>query len=396
VLMAALQHGYGPGTARLWPRHSLGRGTAGLGQASQRPAVATVAAVAAAASGTPGGVNTRSCDMSGPRIAAMATPAYRATNERFDLDELESYRHELTAYCYRMLGSAFEAEDAVQEMMLRAVRAGHTFEGRSTPRAWLYRIATNVCLDLLRSRSRRACPVGLGPPSPPVHASLGPALPEQAWITPAADARVLCKEGDPAEIAAARETIRLAFVTALQCLPARHRAVLILCQVLRFEAAEVAEILGGTAAAVNSTLYRARATLAALPADQRPAEVSGDHAELLSRYLDAFERYDIAAFVSLLHEDAVQSMPPYAMWLRGAADIGAWMAGAGNGCRGSRLLGTRANSCPAFGQYRVDPYGGYSPFALHVREISGRRVSRLHTFLDVARIFPLFALPPRL
>jgi RNA polymerase sigma-70 factor, ECF subfamily len=326
----------------------------------------------------------------------MSVPVYRATGARLDLDGLERYRPELTAYCYRMLGSAFEAEDAVQEMMLRAVRAGHTFEGRSTPRAWLYRIATNVCLDLLRSRSRRACPVGLGPPSPPLHASLGPMLPEHTWITPAPDARMLPVAGDPAEIAAARETIRLAFVTALQCLPARQRAVLILCQVLRFEAAEVAEMLDASVAAVNSTLYRARATLAALPADQRPAEVSGDHAELLARYLDAFERYDIAAFVSLLHEDAVQTMPPFAMWLQGAADIGAWLAGAGRACRGSRLLPRRANGCPAFGQYHVDPHGGYSPFALHVLEIAGGRVSRLHTFLDAGRIFALFELPPRL
>jgi RNA polymerase sigma-70 factor, ECF subfamily len=326
----------------------------------------------------------------------MSARAYRAASERLDLDGLEGYRPELTAYCYRMLGSAFEAEDAVQEMMLRAVRAGHTFEGRSTTRTWLYRIATNICLDLLRSRSRRAWPVGLGPPSPPVHTSLGPMLPEQTWITPAPDARVLAKEGDPAEIAAARETVRLAFVTALQCLPPRQRAVLILCQVLRFEAAEVAEMLDTTVAAVNSTLYRARATLAALPADQRPAEVTGDHAELLARYLDAFERYDIAAFVSLLHEDAVQSMPPFAMWLQGAADIGAWLTGAGSACRGSRLLPRKANGCPAFGQYHADPHGGYRPFALHVLEISDGRVSRLHTFLDVDRIFGLFGLPPRL
>jgi RNA polymerase sigma-70 factor, ECF subfamily len=326
----------------------------------------------------------------------MSVSAFRAAGERIDTDGLEGYRHELTAYCYRMLGSAFEAEDAVQEMMLRALRAGHTFEGRSTLRAWLYRIATNVCLDLLRSSSRRAFPVGLGPPSPPVHASLGPMLPEQTWITPAPDSRVIGKEGDPAEIAAARETIRLAFVTALQCLPARQRAVLILCQVLRFEAAEVAGMLGVTVAAVNSMLYRARATLAALPADRRPAEVSGEHAELLARYLDAFERYDIPAFVRLLHHDAVQSMPPFAMWLQGAADIGAWLAGAGSACRGSRLLPRQANGCPAFGQYHADPHGGYSPFALHVLEISGGRVSRLHTFLDADRIFVLFALPPRL
>jgi RNA polymerase sigma-70 factor, ECF subfamily len=310
--------------------------------------------------------------------------------------QLERYRRELTAYCYRMLGSGFEAEDAVQEIMLRALRAGDTFEGRSTIRSWLYRIATNVCLDLLRGRRHRAWPVGLGPPSPPLRSSLGAMLAESAWVTPVAEARVVPEYGDPAEIIAARETIKLAFVTALQHLPARQRAVLVLCQVLRFEAAEAAEMLGTTTAAVSSALRRARATLAALPAETRPAEVSADQAELLDRYVAAFERYDIAALVGLLHADAVQSMPPFAMWLKGPADIGAWMLGAGSECRGSRLLPTAANGCPAFGQYHVDADGGYSPWALHVVEVYGGRVTELHFFLDTDRLFPLFDLPAHL
>ena len=315
---------------------------------------------------------------------------------RSDPDTLEHYRRELTGYCYRMLGSGCEAEDAVQEVMLRAWRAAETFQGRSSLRSWLYRIATNVCLDQLRGRSRRACPVGLGPPSPPDGDALGPMLPEYAWVSPVADSRVLPGDGDPAEIAVARESIRLAFVTALQHLPPRQRAVLVLCRVLRFEAAEVAGQLGTTVAAVNSALQRARATLAALPADDRPTEVGDGQAELLSRYLDTFQRYDMAAFIDLLHADAVQSMPPFAMWLRGADDIVAWMLGPGAGCRGSVLLPSQANGCPAFGQYRPDPGGGHTPWSLQVIEISGGRVAEIHAFLDTDRLFPLFDLPPHL
>ncbi len=277
----------------------------------------------------------------------MTAHALEGTSERFGPDRLEHYRRELTGYCYRMLGSGFEAEDAVQEVMLRALRAGDTFEGRSSLRSWLYRIATNTCLDMLRGRRRRAWPVGLGPSSPPDGNFLGPMLPEHAWVAPIGDSRVLPEDGDPAEIAAVRETIRLAFVTALQNLPPRQRAMLLLCQVLRFEAAEVAEQLGTTVAAVNSALQRARSTLAALPSGERPTEVGADNADLLTRYVDAFERYDIAAFVELLHADAIQCMPPYAMWLRGADDIGAWMLGPGIGCRGSRLLPTAANGRPS-------------------------------------------------
>ncbi|HEY6276808.1 MAG TPA: sigma-70 family RNA polymerase sigma factor [Streptosporangiaceae bacterium] len=315
---------------------------------------------------------------------------------RSDPNTLEHYRRELTGYCYRMLGSGVEAEDAVQEVMLRAWRAAGAFEGRSSLRSWLYRIATNVCLDQLRGRTRRASPAGLGPPSPPHVDLLGPMLPERIWVSPVPDIRVLPSEGDPAEIAVARESIRLAFVTALQHLPPRQRAVLVLCQVLRFEAAEVADQLGTTVAAVNSALQRARATLAALPADDRPNEVEAGQEELLSRYLDAFQRYDMAAFIDLLHADAVQSMPPFAMWLRGAGDIVAWMLGPGADCRDSLLRPTQANGCPAFAQYRPDPDGGHRPWSLQVLEISGGRVAEIHAFLDTGRLFPLFGLPAHL
>jgi RNA polymerase sigma-70 factor (ECF subfamily) len=299
-----------------------------------------------------------------------------------------------------MLGSGFEAEDAVQETMVRAWRNAERFEGRSSVRSWLFRIATNVCLDMLRNVQRRARPMEMGPSSPPVERHLGPLLPECTWITPAPDARVLPDNADPADVAIEREGIRLAFVTALQHLPARQRAALILCEVLRWQATEVAELLDTTTAAVNSALQRARATLASLPAEERSTEVNAEQAELLARYVDAFERYDIEAFVALLHEDAVQSMPPFAMWLQGARNIGDWMVQPGpSACRGSRLVATTANGCPAFGQYRPDPAGGYAPWAMQVIEISGGRIAALSFFLDLLdtdRLFPLFGLPVHL
>jgi RNA polymerase sigma-70 factor, ECF subfamily len=307
-------------------------------------------------------------------------------------DELERYRRELTGYCYRMLGSGFEADDAVQETMVRAWRAADSFEGRSSVRSWLYRIATNVCLDALRGRERRAQPMELGPSSAPVESSLTLMLPEHAWVSPIADDRVLPEHGDPAEIAAARESIRLAFVTALQHLPARQRAVLILSEVLRWHATEVAELLDTSVAAVNSALQRARATLAAVHAESRPETVDSGQRDLLSRYVDAFERYDVSTLVTLLHDDAVQSMPPYAMWLRGNTNIGAWLLGPGSECRGSVLLPTSANGSPAFGQYRVDPEGGHKPWALQVLEVSGDKISGFHAFLDV-NLFAEFGLP---
>jgi RNA polymerase sigma-70 factor (ECF subfamily) len=310
-------------------------------------------------------------------------------------DSLEQYRRELTGYCYRMLGSGFEAEDAVQETMVRAWRAADGFEGRSSVRSWLYRIATNVCLDMQRGPQRRARPMDLGPATPPDPKYLAATLPENAWISPIADTRILPEGADPAEVAVERDSIRLAFVTALQHLPARQRAVLILCEVLRWQASEVAELLDTSVPAVNSALQRARATLSTVSRDA-PSPIS-DRAEqeLLERYVDAFERYDVATLVTLLHDDAIQSMPPYSMWLVGAENIGTWFLGPGIGCEGSRLLPTTANGSPAFGQYRVDPAGGYAPWALQVLEIKGDRIAEFHAFLD-PDLFPKFGLPTHL
>jgi RNA polymerase sigma-70 factor (ECF subfamily) len=310
-------------------------------------------------------------------------------------EDLEQYRLELTGYCYRMLGSLFEADDAVQEAMVRAWKGMDGFEGRSAVRSWLYRIATNVCLDMLRGRRRRALPVDLGPSST-ADSFLGATLPEHAWVEPVPDARVLPADGDPAEVAATRETIRLAFVTALQHLPPRQRAVLILREVLRWQATEVAELLDTSVAAVNSALQRARATLAARDVDaSRPPVVDADQQALLARYVDAFERYDITLLVSLLHEDAVMSMPPYDFWLRGPVEMGRWFLGEGIGCRGSRLVATAANGCAAFGSYRPDGEGGHQPWAIQVIEISGDRIVGHHNFLDTD-LFAAFGLPARL
>jgi RNA polymerase sigma-70 factor (ECF subfamily) len=310
--------------------------------------------------------------------------------------DLEPLRRELTGYCYRMLGSGFEAEDAVQEAMLRAWRNADKFEGRSSLRSWLYRIATNVCIDMQRSVQRRARPMEMGPSSPPIESHLGPPLSEAAWVTPIPDASVAPESSDPAEVVHYRESIRLAFVTALQHLPARQRAALILCEVLRWQAAEVAELLETTVPAVNSALQRARSTLQNLPMDQSET-LDGADTELLALYVDAFERYDIEKLVTLLRDDAVQSMPPFAMWLQGAAEIGRFMVQPGpSECRGSRLLVTSANGCPAFGQYKPDPNGGFSPWAIQVLEISSGKITGLQFFLsllDSERLFPSFGLP---
>jgi RNA polymerase sigma-70 factor (ECF subfamily) len=311
-------------------------------------------------------------------------------------DDLEGHRRELTAYCYRMLGSGFDADDAVQETMVRAWKAGEQFEGRSSVRSWLYRIATNVCIDMLRGRQRRARPMELGPSRPPVEASLEGVLPEGSWVSPIADERVLPPEADPAEVAVAKDSIRLAFVAALQHLPARQRAALILCEVLRWQATEAAELLDTSVAAINSALQRARATMGSVTVDSGPATVGDDQRDLLARYVDAFQSYDMDRLVKLLHEDAIQSMPPFAMWLQGAGDIARFMLGPGAGCRGSRLIPVAANGSPAYAQYKPDPEGGYSPWALQVVEISGGRIVGLNFFLDTARLFPAFGLPDHL
>ena len=313
--------------------------------------------------------------------------------------DVEPYRRELTAYCYRMLGSGFEAEDAAQEAIVRAWKNRESFEGRSALRSWLYRIATNVCLDMLRSKLRRARPMELGPSSMAATAVLS-TLPEEAWVTPVADRSVLDDAADPAEVVAAKESIRLAFVAALQHLPAKQRAVLILREVIKWQASEVAELLDTSVASVNSALQRARATLADRIARAEggvPAAEPMDAAqkELLAKYVDAFERYDIDELVTLLHDDVVLSMPPYELWLRGIDNLRSWFLNQGIGCRGSRLVATAANGCAAFGSYRPDPNGGHSPWALQVIEISGGRIVGHHNFLDTT-LFAAFGLPPRL
>jgi RNA polymerase sigma-70 factor (ECF subfamily) len=311
--------------------------------------------------------------------------------------DLEQHRRELTAYCYRMLGSPFEAEDAVQDTLLRAWKGLARFEGRATLRSWLYRIATNVCLDMLGGRERRARPMDLGPAGLPELESLRD-RPEVTWIHPAPDG-LLLPEGDPAAVAEARETIRLAFVAALQHLPPRQRAVLLLREVLNLSAADVAELLDTTVASVNSALQRARATLDATEVvDRGRRTLTAEDRDLLDRYVGAFERYDVVELTDLLREDASQSMPPYDLWLRGREDIFAWWFGPGIGCSGSRVVpAPAANGATAFGQYKPAEDGnGYEPWALQVVEVEDGRIVELTFFLDTERVFPLFGLPPHL
>jgi RNA polymerase sigma-70 factor (ECF subfamily) len=327
------------------------------------------------------------------------TVVEQATVSSADLERtLEQHRRELTGYCYRMLGSPFEAEDAVQETLLRAWRSFEKFEGRSAVRSWLYRIATNVCFDMLGSRSRRATPMDLGPAQEPVAENLF-TLPEASWIEPIPTGSV-AEDGDPAEVAMGRETIRLAFIAALQHLPARQRAVLILCEVLRWKAAEVAELLETSVASVNSALQRARATLEGAGIDPAAAAPPLDETqlEMLERYVEAFQNYDMDALTSLIREDASQSMPPFDMWMQGRDDILTWMVGPGIGCKGSRVLpAPEANGTVAFGQYKPSESGsGHDPWALMVLELDGDQITELTFFLDTERLFPLFGLPPRL
>ena len=301
--------------------------------------------------------------------------------------ELEEYRRELTAYCYRMLGSAADAEDAVQETMIRAWRSLDTFEGRSALRSWVYRIATNVCFDALASAKKRARPMDLGGPGEPIVENLRE-LPEVTWLTPLPT---------PDEAAEQRDTLRLAFVAALQHLPPKQRAALILCEVLQWQASEAAELLDTSIASINSALQRARATLATADI-AAPAELDAEARALLERYVAAFEAYDIDQLTGLVHEDAIQSMPPFDLWLRGRDDIFTWWLGPGIGCSGSKLVPAErtANGLPAWGQYKPSPDGGYEPWALQVVEVIGGKVAELTFFLDTKTLFPLFGLPPGL
>jgi len=281
--------------------------------------------------------------------------------------ELEQHRAELTAYCYRMLGSPFDAEDAVQDAFVRAWKSRDRFEGRAAMRSWLYRIATNVCLDMLKGKERRILPFELGSASEPLESNLNvPA--EVTWLEPIPQQLLIAPEGDPADVAVANESVRLAFVAALQHLPARQRAVLILREVLSWQATEVGELLGMSVASVNSALQRARATLAKSNIDSTGAAqpLSESDRALLERYVAAFERYDIEALTSLIQKDATQSMPPYDMWLAGRDDIFAWWFGPGIGCRGSRVIPVSSPNGPAFAQYKPSPNGGYDPWAIPV------------------------------
>jgi RNA polymerase sigma-70 factor (ECF subfamily) len=318
-----------------------------------------------------------------------------AVSTDFRVEDLEQYRRELTGYCYRMTGSAFEADDAVQETMVRAWKKMDTFEGRSALRSWLYRIATNVCLDMLRGRQRRALAMDLGPAGK-ADAFTWATREENAWVTPIPDARVMPDDGDPADVVEARETIKLAFVTALQHLPARQRAVLILREVLRWQATEVAELLDTTVASVNSALQRARATLSTLDTgEDQSVPVTEDQQAMLERYVDAFERYDISSLVSLLRDDVVMSMPPFDFWLNGPDEMAKWFVGEGKGCAGSRLVPVQANGMAAFACYKPDPEGGHAPWSIQLIEVSGDRIVGHHNFLDTT-LFEAFGLPAHL
>jgi RNA polymerase sigma-70 factor (ECF subfamily) len=313
--------------------------------------------------------------------------------------QLEEYRRELTGYCYRMLGSAFEADDAVQETMIRAWRSADRFEGRSSLRSWLYRIATNVCLDMLAARKKRSRPMDLRPPQS-ADTPLPPPIEEAAWIEPIEDVAVVAPDSDPVEQAIARESIKLAFMAALQHLPPKQRAVLILREVLRWQASEVADLLDTSVASVNSALQRARETMDVrkVTLDDAPVHAEMDDAsrELLARYVAAFESYDMDALTALLHEDATWNMPPYDLWLQTHPDIVKWCLGPGIGCQGSRLIPIDVNGSPGFAQYKPGAGGRLEPWSVQVVEMRDGKINGLTFFLDTQRFFPRFGVPASL
>jgi RNA polymerase sigma-70 factor (ECF subfamily) len=306
-----------------------------------------------------------------------------------DVSALEAHRTALTGHCYRMLGSAADADDAVQETIVRAWRSLGRFEGRASLRTWLYRIATNVCLDALSDSSRRMRPMEEGPATTVERASLD-TRERTHWLEPIPDARALPADADPFELTALRQSIRLAFVAALQHLPPRQRASLLLADVLGWSSAEIAECIETSVAAVNSSLQRARATMAARNGTASAAALDDEQVALLERYVDAFQRYDVDGLVSLLRDDAAFSMPPYSMWLQGPSEVRGWLLGPGAECRGSRLVPVAAcGGSPAFAQYRR----GTDAWALIVLELDGPRISGWTSFLDVETLFPMFGLP---
>jgi RNA polymerase sigma-70 factor (ECF subfamily) len=310
-----------------------------------------------------------------------------------NIQHLEIHRAAITGHCYRMLGSFFDAEDATQEALIRAWKGLDRFDGRASLKNWLYRIATNVCLDEIHNKSRRARPMEEGQPfsgTPSIEDLVQ--RPADTWIEPISDARALPADSDPSERAILKQSIRLAFVAALQKLAPKQRAVLLLIEVLGFSAAEAAETLESSVASVNSALQRARAALA----DRSPVtapDLSEQQKEMLNRYVTAFEQYDIDALTALLRRDATISMPPYALWFRGHESIRNWMLGLGCGCRGSRLVPAAACGSPAFAQYRINPEGGHKAWAVIVLELLDDRIAAVNSFLDVENLFPRFDLP---
>lgn len=308
---------------------------------------------------------------------------------------LEQYRPALTGHCYRMLGSVLDAEDAVQESMLRAWKGIDRFNEQSSIKTWLYRIATNVCLDTLTSSGRRRIRPVESTPNPAVVASdmSLPQQPREYWVEPISDLAALPAEADsdPEELAILRESIRLAFVAALQYLPPRQRAVLLMTQVLNMSAAETAEGLEMTVASVNSALQRARATMDARNPAVVPRALSAEQTKLVARYVEAFESYDVDALTRLLHEEATLSMPPYEMWLMGHDSIAQWMLTFGIGCKGSVLVPVQASGgTPAFAQYRD---GGDTPWAVITLELNDNQITSITSYLDVNTLFPRFGMP---
>jgi RNA polymerase sigma-70 factor, ECF subfamily len=312
---------------------------------------------------------------------------------------LETYRPALLGHCYRMLGSVVDAEDAVQEAMLRAWKSIEGFKEQASLKTWLYRIATNVCLDTISaSKRQRLHPLELTDTPAEIRDDMPlPQRPREQWVEPIPDAMTLpaAEDSDPEAGVIMRESLRLAFVAALQYLPPRQRAVLLLTQVLGFSAADAAAALDMSVASVNSALQRARATLETRNPAVVPRALSHEQKDLLAKYVDAFERYDVGALTTLLHEEVTMSMPPYELWLQGHDSIATWFLGHGIGCKGSRLIpaGTASGGMPAFAQYRQ---GGALPWALIVLDVDGGVIRNMTSFLDVETLFPRFGMPPRL
>jgi RNA polymerase sigma-70 factor (ECF subfamily) len=289
-----------------------------------------------------------------------------------------------------MLASPHDAEDAVQETFIRAWRGLSHLDDRAGLRPWLYRIATNVCLDMLKGRNRRALPTSVARAQSrhgwdaSHELALGTPRPEATWVQPVPDDLIASRGVDPADTVVERESVRLAFIAAMQDLQPRQRAVLILRDVLGWKAEEVAQLLGTSTDAVNSTLRRARATM-----DQaRELDL-----ELLGRYVEAFERYDVGALVALLHEDATLTMPPFELWLRGIDDIGRFLAAMQSEGGHDRVVTVAANGCPALAVYRPGHESGeLEAFGIHVLECASERIVAIHAFLDPG-LFAVFGLP---